>query len=177
MTQLAVALLFPSDVTRAIDEARKRFGSTRARSVVPHITLVYPFVPVVSVGTIAERLIDVAKRTAPFVIALNRFGYFEEPVRLIYLGVSNETEIARLHRAVSDALCVMSQSKIAHFDDRDFVPHISINDDVTGDQLPGIIKQLDLLHLDLRAKIDRFCLFQDEGDGWKTSQTIDFASR
>jgi transposase len=41
MKQLAVALLLPPGATQAINDARTKFGSTRARSAPPHIAMLY----------------------------------------------------------------------------------------------------------------------------------------
>ena len=73
-TQMAVALLFPEDVSREIDEVRERFGSARARAIVPHITVVYPFVALARTYVVIEELKPVAAMTKPFPIVLDGFS-------------------------------------------------------------------------------------------------------
>jgi 2'-5' RNA ligase len=176
MKQLAVALLLPPEATQAINYARTKFGSTRARSAPPHITLIYPFAPTVPLSTIVTMLDKIAGETTPFVVSLNEFRHFEKPVRLVYLSPSDNGEIRRLHRTVSDALVGMSETRLSHFEDKDFVPHVSINDEVAEGLLPELLSQLGSLNMNLNSSIDSFCLFQNEGEGWNIAKTFYLAA-
>ncbi len=172
MTQLAVALLFPPDIANSIEKVRGEFGSARVRSVVPHITLVYPFTPTSPTTTIITRLNDVGQRIAPFVVSLDRVSYFESPTIVAYLSVIDNGETMRLHRALADSLRGLCQSELLHFENQNFVPHVSINDEISAEQLAQLKLRLDSLRLDLKPLIDHFCLFQNDGDGWRIAEII-----
>ena len=172
MIQVAVALLFADDVTKAIDDVRLRFGTARVRSVVPHVTLVYPFESKASITAIGRRLGEVAKRVPPFTVSLDDFKYFEGERTVAYLAVADKGEVKKLHRLAADAVGDLAEERLAHFEDENFVPHVSIHDEVSTDRLPSLKAELRALRFHKEAQIDHFCVFADQGDAWKIVQTL-----
>jgi len=166
MIQVAAALLFPEDVSKAIDELRLRFGTPVVRAVVPHITLIYPFTPKTSIDVMHEGLEPVGQRHAPFTVLLNGFRYFEGENTVAYLAVEDAGPILTLHRSVADALSDIAEGRLAHFENEHFVPHVTIHDGVPKERLPSLKAELNAVDFRREARMDSFALFANDGTGW-----------
>jgi 2'-5' RNA ligase len=169
---MAVALLFPDDVSEAIDEVRLKFGTPRVRTVVPHITLIYPCTPKAPMPVVVERLNAVAQQRPPFDIELNGFRYFEGQNTVAYLAMENTEPVSGLHRLLANALADITEGGPAHFENDDFVPHVTIHDEVPRERLASLMLELEGRSFQREARIDQFVLFTNEGDGFKPVQTF-----
>ena len=172
MTQVATALLFPDDVSKAIVDIRVRFGSVRARAVVPHITLMYPFVPKVATDVLRERLEAVAREHAPFSLVLDGFGYFEGENTVAYLAVEDAGSVLALHRSMTDSLADVAEGRLTHFENEGFVPHVTIHDEISKERLASFKTEVAAAEFHCAAAIETFCLFANDGTGWRVVHTF-----
>ena len=165
-TQMAVALLFPEDVSREIDEVRERFGSARARAIVPHITVVYPFVALARTDVVIEELKPVAAMTKPFPIVLDGFNHFDGEPAVAFITVKNPKPVAELHSTVLGALEGLREGG-SEFELAEFVPHVTLNDSVSRDDIGPLMSELSKVGFRREVTVDSFGLFVNDGEGWE----------
>ena len=76
MTLYAVALILPDEIEQMLDNLRGEYSRYMNYIDIPHITLMYPFVPKVDSTVLTEKLKQLAQSTKSFTIILNRIEYF-----------------------------------------------------------------------------------------------------
>lgn len=176
MQILGIGMIFPEEVSEKIDEIRKEFGTERVREIVPHITLKQPFTPKVEIEVIIDRLQSVAASTKPFVVTLNGFDYFEGERSLAFISIEDKNPLRDLHYQIVDSLRGFGEGGEEH-QLTQFVPHLTIHDGISRDQLSSFKAKLAERGFCMEARLDSFVLFANSGEGWKQINTFQFTDK
>ena len=118
----AAVLIPPAALWPAIQAIRARHDRGFRRWM-PHITLLYPFVPPADLGGAAERCAAACRLLAPFALELARWGRFSHRggAATIWLAPEPAAPLAALHAALVAALAGWWRAPA-----RPFVPHLSV---------------------------------------------------
>lgn len=138
--RLGVVLLVPQPVATQVDGLRRALGSGALGRIDPHITLVPPI-------NVAERDLPAALATVrhgaasshPLALRLGPVATFAPANPVAYLAVGGEPgEVDALHglrRAVRSGV-------LERPDTHDFVPHVTVADDLAAGRLDGAVRAL-----------------------------------
>ncbi|RKH04027.1 poly(A) polymerase [Corallococcus carmarthensis] len=159
----ALVLIPPEDVWAPIQALRKKHDAKFQRWM-PHITLLYPFVPEEDFETAEALLVDALQDLEPFDVTLSTFGHFEHRANATaWLRPDDQPSgaLAALHAKLVAALPECATS--AH---GGFTPHLSVG------QLP-LSSDADLVRAlaewqrnwrTLKFRVGELCLIRRKGD-------------
>jgi 2'-5' RNA ligase len=120
----AIVVIPPEDLWHPIQSIRRKHDSKVSRWM-PHITLIYPFVPESGFGLAAEELAPVCKAIRPFDVELATFGVFNhgKGYHTIWLAPESEGPLGDLHAEVWTAVSWQDafEPGIGRFE-----PHLSV---------------------------------------------------
>ena len=171
----AVALTFPDDIAGAFSKLREKYNKYVDYKIEPHITLVYPFAPIIDIMNVYERLEGVSQRTKPFTLVFDGIKYFEGEVNVAYAAVANQQQVADLHADIYNSLegLIKVEDIFERVVKENFVPHATISDDIPGDEFPDIKQALAGYEIDFQCEITEFVLFSAGNDGiWKRGRVF-----
>jgi len=140
----AVALTFPGDIEEVFKKLREKYNKYISYKIIPHITLVYPFTPTLNITVLYEKLEEVARRTKKFIIVLEGIEYFEVKVNVAYIAVRNTRTVKNLHTEIYNSLkgLIKVEAIFEDYDHEEFVPHMTISDEIPYDVFPTIKREL-----------------------------------
>jgi 2'-5' RNA ligase len=170
-----VVLTFSGEIEKVFSRLREDYPEYIKTSIVPHITLVYPFVPVFSLFQINEQLTKVARRTKCFKITLNGIGFFEDGNNIAYAAVQHRRAVKRLHTDIIKSLegLIKEWYTDGRFNDEKFVPHVTISGRIPADLLPDIKKKLSRYLLHYEDQITDFSLFSEDNGNWQLNRVYE----
>lgn len=135
----AVAVVPPEDVWAPIQAIRQRYDRRFARWM-PHITMIFPFVPRPQLEDAVRKLEGACEGVAPFDVTLGEFRYFEHPTgsATVWLAPEPAEPLKALHGRL---LTVFPQ-----YDDQlrpagEFVPHLSVGQARSWDEAAELAEQ------------------------------------
>jgi 2'-5' RNA ligase len=165
----AVVLTFSGEIEKVFSRLREDYQQYISYTIQPHVTLVYPFVPVFSLFRVIEQLEKVAKRTKQFSITLNRIEFFETGNNVAYAAIEKKRAVKKLHTDIIKSLDGLM--KEWHTDGRynleKFVPHVTIGERIPAAVFPDIKKRLSKYKLYYQDNITEFSLFSEENGDWQ----------
>ena len=178
-TTYAVALTFSGGIDEMLKNLREDYQEYMKYTIVPHITLVYPFVPIFSLFRVNEKLQDVAKKTKPFPIILNGIGYFEGTNNVIYAAIEHKKAVRKLHTDIIRSLdgLIKEWYTDGKYNLEKFVPHVTIGEKIPADVLPDVKKKFSRCKLHYESDIADFSLFSEENGGWQVTQVFDLGGK
>jgi len=170
----AVALTFSDKIESVFTRLREDYQQYINYIIVPHVTLVYPFVPVFSLFRIYEQLEAVAKRTEQFNIVLNGIEFFENGNNVAYAAIQHRRAVKKLHTDIIRSLdgLIKEWYTDGKFNLEKFVPHVTIGDRIPAAVFPDIKKKLSKYKLHYEDSITEFSLFAAENGGWQISRVF-----
>ena len=171
----AVALTFPGDIAGVFSQLREKYNQYVDYKVEPHITLVYPFRPIADIMAVSGKLAEVSQRVKPFTLAFNSIKYFEGEVNVAYAAIANRQRVADLHTDINNALdgLIKVEDIFERFDGEDFIPHMTISDDIPDEAFSGIKQALAEYKMSHECEITEFVLFSAGNDGiWKREKVF-----
>jgi 2'-5' RNA ligase len=171
----AVALTFSGEIEKVFSRLREDFEQHMKYTIVPHVTLVYPFVPVFSLFQVNEQLMKVAKRTKHFKIVLNGIEFFEDGNNIAYAAVQNRRTVKRLHADIVKSLegIIKEWYTDGRFNLEKFVPHVTIGERIPAGLFPDIKKKLLKYRLYYEDRITDFSLFAGDNGNWQLSRVYE----
>jgi 2'-5' RNA ligase len=171
----AVVLTFSGEIEKVFEKLREDFQPHMNYTVVPHITLVYPFVPVFSFFRINEQLTKVAKRTKHFKIVLNGIEFFEDGNNVAYAAVQNRRTVKRLHTDIVKSLEGLFKEWYTdgRFNFEKFVPHVTIGERIPATSFPDVKKKLSRYKLHYEDHITDFSLFAEDNGNWQLNRVYE----
>jgi len=174
----AVVLTFPDDIEAVISKLLINFEQYFNHSIVPHMTLIYPFTPVFSLYRVYEQLEKVAKETKPFNITLNRIKYFEGENNVAYAALENKRIVKKLHIDLTKALegLVKERSIDARYTLERFMPHVTIGSRIPDDVLPELRQKLSRFHLYYTNYVTEFSLFIEIDGAWQRKRVFELTA-
>jgi 2'-5' RNA ligase len=173
----AVVLTFNEKVEKIFSRLRARYPECLNYTLVPHLTLAYPFVPVFSLFRVLEQLDAVAKRTKQFKITLNGIEFFENGNKVAYAAVEKKRAVKRLHADIIGSLdgLIKEWYTDGKFNLEKFVPHVTIGDRIPAAVFPDIKKWLSKYKLHYEDNITEFSLYAGENGDWQISRVFQLA--
>jgi poly(A) polymerase len=171
----AVALTFPEPVQKKLARLSEDYRQYMRYNIVPHMTLVYPFVPIFSLFQVKEQLENVARRTPEFDIILSGIDYFEGEHNVAYAALENKRAVRNLHADIINSLDGLIKEwytdGIYNLDN--FVPHVTIANKIPLKVFADIKKRLSGYRLRCKHRVADFSLFEEEGGNWETNQVFE----
>ncbi|MBD0379230.1 2'-5' RNA ligase family protein [Paenibacillus sedimenti] len=160
--------IFPSkQVQDAANSYRKRYD--------PHYNFIQPHLTIrekeewdeMRLGSAVDRLEVVTRGIAPFEIEFNRFSSFYPVNNVIYLALSDTTNMENLHNAIcKDELAETGKTY-------SYNPHLTIGQQIGDDELHDVLSSLKKNPVDFRSRVDRVhLLYQTENGAWTVYQTF-----
>jgi poly(A) polymerase len=174
----AVVLTFSGEIEKVFSKLRQDYQQYINYTIVPHITLVYPFVPVFSLYKVNEQLEKVAKRTKQFSITLNRIEFFEDGNNVAYAAIQYRRAVKRLHTDIVKSLdgLIKEWHTDGKYNFEKFVPHVTIGERIPAGVFPDIKKRLSKYKLHYEDNITEFSLFSEEKGQWEQRRVFRLAS-
>lgn len=165
----SIALTFSREIEKRLSRFSEDYQQYARSIIVPHITLVYPFVPVFSLYKINEQLEIVAKRTTQFTIALNGIKYFEGEHNVAYAALENKRAVKKLHTDIIKSLdgLIKEWYTDGKYNLENFIPHVTLAQKIPARLLPDIKKRLSKYELHYENNIADFSLFAEENGNWQ----------
>jgi 2'-5' RNA ligase len=172
-----IFLTFNSGIEKIFNRLRENYEQYFNLPIAPHLTLMYPFVPVFSLYPVVEQLEKVARQTKPFNIVLNGIKYFEKENNVIYAAVENKRAVKNLHMDIAVALEGVVQEWRAEGKyslDR-FIPHVTIGNKIPNVIFPELKKMLSKYRLHFEDSITDFSLYTEIDGIWQPKRVFELA--
>lgn len=136
--RLGVVLLVPPPVAAEVDGLRRALGDPALGRVPPHVTLVPPVnVREDAVHEAVALVREAAASTAPLTLTLGPVRSFLPVNPVVYLDVGGPS-VDTLRRLADDLL----RGPLARERTYDFVPHVTVADDLAEDRIPAAMSAL-----------------------------------
>jgi len=170
----AVVLTFNGEIEEVFSRLREDYQQYINYTIVPHITLVYPFVPVFSLFRVIEQLKQVAKQTKQFGITLNRIEFFENGNNVAYAAIEKKRAVKKLHTDIIKSLdgLIKEWHTDGQFNLEKFVPHVTIGERIPAAVFPDIKKRLSKYILHYQDNITELRLFSEENGDWEINRVF-----
>ncbi|WP_223645274.1 poly(A) polymerase [Corallococcus sp. EGB] len=157
----ALVLIPPEEVWGPIQALRKKHDAKFQRWM-PHITLLYPFVPEEDFETAEAILVDALQGVAPFEVTLSAFGHFEHRANAtawLRPDAQPSGALAALHAKLVAALPECATS--AH---GGFTPHLSVGQLPLSTDIPRTLAEWQRSWRSLKFHVGELCLIRRKGD-------------
>ncbi|RKH91220.1 endonuclease [Corallococcus sp. AB045] len=157
----ALVLIPPDDVWGPIQALRKKHDAKFQRWM-PHITLLYPFVPEEDFETAEAILVDALQGFEPFDVTLSTFGHFEHRANATaWLRPDDQPSgaLAALHAKLVAALPECASS--AH---GGFTPHLSVGQLPLSADIVRTLGEWQRAWRPLKFRVGELCLIRRKGD-------------
>ncbi|NNB94346.1 DUF504 domain-containing protein [Corallococcus exiguus] len=157
----ALVLIPPDDVWGPIQALRKKHDAKFQRWM-PHITLLYPFVPEEDFETAEAILLDALQGVEPFDVTLSTFGHFEHR--------ANATAWLRPDDQPSDALAALHAKLVAALPEcassahGGFTPHLSVGQLPLSADIVRTLGEWQRAWRPLKFRVGELCLIRRKGD-------------
>ncbi|PYZ97776.1 hypothetical protein CR205_04065 [Alteribacter lacisalsi] len=159
--------IFPSKKLQDIANSyRKRYDSHYSL-IPPHVTIKEAFTAEEDeLPEILEEIQSVAGTVDPFTMEVYKFGSFHPVTNTIYMKVrENETLSALRNR--------LNSGKLEHHYDYQFVPHITIGQELDNDECSDVFGRLKMETVNHEEKVDRISLlYQLDNNMWTVYETF-----
>ncbi|WP_375744145.1 RNA repair domain-containing protein [Corallococcus interemptor] len=157
----ALVLIPPDDVWGPIQALRKKHDAKFQRWM-PHITLLYPFVPEEDFETAEAILVDALQDVEPFDVTLSSFGHFEHRANAtawLRPDVQPSGALSALHAKIVAALPECASS--AH---GGFTPHLSVGQLPLSADIARTLAEWQRAWRPLKFHVGELCLIRRKGD-------------
>jgi 2'-5' RNA ligase len=171
----AIALTFSEKTAKKINGLRTEYQELNEYTIVPHITLVYPFSPVFSLFLIYEQLEKIARRTRQFSIILNGIEFFENGNNVVYAALENRRPVKKLHTEVIRSLegLIKEWRTDGKFNLEMYVPHVTIGEHIPDNIFPDIKKQYSKYWIHYEERITQFTVFSEKEGVWERKRVYE----
>ncbi|MDQ0253914.1 2'-5' RNA ligase [Evansella vedderi] len=159
--------IFPSKKLQDIANSyRKRYDAHYSK-IPPHLTLKEAFeADEEDIKGLVKDIRKIAKETNPFSIEVYKFSSFYPVTNTIYMKVKENGELENLHEK-------LNSGKLAAARKYQFVPHITIGQELDNDECSDVYGRLRLETINHEETIDRFSLlYQLENGTWTVYETF-----
>jgi 2'-5' RNA ligase len=146
----ALVVIPPAEIWPPIQAIRKKHDR-KIRRWMPHITLVYPFLPREQLGTARRFLADACGETSAFEIQLAAFNTFRHrrDNYTVWLRPEPEEPLVKLQAA----LCQATQEAGGSGTSKPFQPHLSVGQVTGRAKMVALVAQLQAAWSPLRIRI------------------------
>ena len=177
MTLYAVVLTFSDEHVKELNKLREKYQRYVSYTIVPHLTLKYPFTLIADIAIVNDKLKAVAGKIKPFTLVLNGIEFFEGINNVAYAAIENKRPVIALHAEIVHSLkgLVKEEDEEIYELDR-FTPHVTMGESIPEDVFPAIKKMLADYDLHLECQISAFSLYAGTWDGvWKLESVFELS--
>ncbi len=169
--RFGIAIFPQKEVQDIANSFRKRYDPHYSL-IAPHITLKESFeLKEERIESAVKQLEEVANTTRVFSIHFHKISTFYPTSNVIYFSIRNTEELNTLHKKLHKGLLKQEQKF-------SFVPHLTIGQDLSNDELHDIYSRLRMHKIDLNSIVDRFhLLYQLENKTWTIYQSFLFGKK
>jgi 2'-5' RNA ligase len=169
----AVFITFSGKIEQVLGRLRADYQPYIDDAILPHVTLVYSFLPVFSLFKVLEQLDAVARRTPPFTINLNGIKFFEGAHNVAYAALENKQALKALHADMVKSLegLIKPWHTQGTYLER-FTPHVTIWNRIPPNVFPAVRNRLSRYTLRYQDEITDFSLFVEENGVWELSRVF-----
>lgn len=159
--------LFPSKKLQDLANSYRKRYDPKYALIPPHLTLKNAFeASEEEIREVARTLSGIAKEVNPFTLSAQKFSSFTPVNNVIYLKVEPVQELDVLHEKMHSG--ILSEEK-----EYAFVPHITIGQNLSGDEVSDVLGQLKMEQINHSETVDRFhLLYQLENGSWTVYETF-----
>lgn len=164
---VGVAVFPPGEVQDFANNYRKRYDPYYAL-IPPHITVKEQWnCREDDLPSIVEHLNAAAADLSPFEVKLNRFSSFYPVNHVLYLAFENPEPLKTCHDRVCRGMLEEERKPYQ------YVPHITVGQDMTADELHDVLSSVRSEILDFCFLIDRLhLLYRTESGSWEVRETF-----
>ncbi|WP_026690131.1 YjcG family protein [Alteribacter aurantiacus] len=159
--------IFPSKKLQDVANSyRKRYDSHYSL-IPPHVTIKEAFESEEEdLPELLEEMRSVASETSPFTMEVYKFGSFHPVTNTIYMKVRENDTLTTLRER-------LNSGKLEHHYDYQFVPHITIGQQLDNDECSDVFGRLKMESVNHEELVDRFSLlYQLDNNTWTVYETF-----
>jgi 2'-5' RNA ligase len=170
----AIALTFPGEMEILMSRLREAFRPHLRSALVPHITLVYAFLPAKSMESVINELQAVASKTPPFRLTLEGIEYFQTVNNVAYIAIKNKETV----KAFMNEIVLAIRNDITGYYAGDeyhpdhYIPHMTIGEKIPGHVLPEVKKRFAGYDIHREIEVTEFALAGESAGLWQQLQTF-----
>lgn len=158
-------VIFPKrEVQDRANALRKRYDS-HYNLVPPHITIKEAF-EADNIEEAVNHLEEITKNYPPFTLKINKIKTFIPTSPVVYFAFEENQQMVKLYEEVNSGV-------LYHELNFNFIPHLTIAQDLAAPELQDIYDRLRLKDFDMSFEVDRIhLLYQIENGSWTNHQTF-----
>jgi 2'-5' RNA ligase len=166
----SVALTFPGEMEILMSKLRERYRPHLHYAFVPHITLVYSFLPASGIDKLIPRLEEAAAKARPFKLTLEGIRYFQTVNNVAYIAIRNQEDVKALMHDI--VLAIKSEvtgyyAGDAYHPDH-LIPHMTIGEKIPAHLFPAVKEHLAGFTIQKELEVNNFVLAGENGNLWET---------
>ena len=165
----SVALTFPGEMETLLTNLREPFRPHMFHAFIPHITLVYSFLPATSMEKVVEKLEAVAALARPFPLELEGIDYFQTVNNVAYIAIKNKEAVKSL---MHDIVIAIRKDVTGYYggDQYHLIPHMTIGEKIPAHIFPEVKKRFADIEIKRKITVTDFVLAGESGGLWETLQ-------
>jgi 2'-5' RNA ligase len=170
----SVALTFPGEMEILMSRLREAYRPHLHYAFIPHITLVYSFLPAKSIESVIAGLETAAAKARPFRLTLGGIEYFQTVNNVAYIGIKNKDDVKALMHdivlAIKDEVTGYYAGD-AYYPDH-LIPHMTIGEQIPAHIFPAVKKRFTGIEVHKELEVQNFVLAGESGGLWETLRTF-----
>lgn len=161
-------VIFPSKELQDVANSYRKRYDPHYEFIAPHVTLKEAFeASEDQLPIIVSKLRQIASSLAPFTLGCSKVSHFHPTNNVIYLAVEDEPKLSELVDRVHEPTILKHERYYA------FVPHITIGQNLSDDELHDVYSRLRMQEFHFDFKADQFHLvYQLDDLMWNVYQTF-----
>ncbi|GGE22955.1 putative phosphoesterase YjcG [Marinithermofilum abyssi] len=159
--------VFPEKKVQDIANSYRKRYDPHYSLIPPHITLKQAFeMDDDQLSRAIVHLDQVAQQTSPFEARFTKVSTFHPTNNVIFLSIADPAPFKSLHEKIN-------QGCLQHEESYDFIPHLTIGQSLSDDELHDVYGSLRMSTFDLSTRVDCFhLLYQLENGSWTIYQSF-----
>jgi 2'-5' RNA ligase len=170
----SVALTFPGEMEIVMSRLREAYRPHLHYAFIPHITLVYSFLPSRTITSVIPRLEEVAAQTTPFKLTLEGIRYFQTVNNVAYIAIKDHAAVKTLMdnivKAIRGEITGYYAGEGYHPDH--LIPHMTIGEKIPAHIFPAVKEHLAGFSISEELDVNSFVLAGESGNLWETLKTF-----
>ena len=170
----SVALTFPGELEILMSRLREPFRPHLRHAFLPHITLVYSFVPAAGMDKVIGGLEAVAANARPFLLTLEGIEYFQTVNNVAYIAVKNQEPVKALMHEIVTAIKKDITGYYAGdtYHPDHLIPHMTIGEKIPAHVFPEVKKRFTAMQIRHEVEVNSFTLAGENGGMWEQLLTF-----
>jgi 2'-5' RNA ligase len=166
----SIALVFPGEMEVVMSRLREPFRPQLFHAFVPHITLVYAFLPAKSIENVIVGLETAAAKARPFRLTLAGIEYFQTVNNVAYIAIKNPDEVKAL---MHDIVLEIKNELTGYYAGDQYhpdhlIPHMTIGEKIPAHIFPEVKKRFAEQKIHKEITVTDFVLAGESGGLWET---------